>query len=52
MDAVTGRTAEVAVDVEDGLRVARALCAAGDRVLVFGSFLTVGPALASLGAEA
>jgi dihydrofolate synthase/folylpolyglutamate synthase len=52
MDAVTGRTAEVAVDVEDGLRVARALCAAGDRVLVFGTFLTVGPALASLGAEA
>jgi dihydrofolate synthase/folylpolyglutamate synthase len=52
MDAVTGRTADVAADVEDGLRRARAFCAANDRVLVFGSFLTVGPALASLGAEA
>jgi dihydrofolate synthase/folylpolyglutamate synthase len=50
IDAVTGQTADVADDVEAGLRVARAHCAAVDRVLVFGSFLTVGPALASLGA--
>lgn len=50
--AVTGRAGDVAADVEDGLRMARAVCAAGDRVLVFGSFLTVGPALASLGAAA
>jgi dihydrofolate synthase/folylpolyglutamate synthase len=49
---VTGQAADVAADVEAGLRMARAVCAAGDRVLVFGSFLTVGPALASLGAAA
>lgn len=49
---VTGHAADVAGNVETGLRMARALSAAGDRVLVFGSFLTVGPALASLGAAA
>jgi dihydrofolate synthase/folylpolyglutamate synthase len=49
---VTGHAADVAGDVETGLRMARAICAASDRVLVFGSFLTVGPALASLGAAA
>jgi dihydrofolate synthase/folylpolyglutamate synthase len=50
--AATGRAAAVAPDVETGLQLARSACAAGDRVLVFGSFLTVGPALASLGAAA
>jgi len=37
-------------DVAAGLAQARAECGPGDRVLVFGSFLTVGPALAWLGA--
>jgi len=35
--------------VKAGLQQARADCRPGDRVLVFGSFLTVGPALAWLG---
>ncbi len=35
--------------VEAGMQQARAECRPGDRVLVFGSFLTVGPALAWLG---
>jgi dihydrofolate synthase/folylpolyglutamate synthase len=39
-------------DVVTGLREARALAGAGDRVLVFGSFLTVGPALGFLGVDA
>ncbi len=34
-----------ALDVESGCRVARDCARPGDRVLVFGSFLTVGPAL-------
>jgi dihydrofolate synthase / folylpolyglutamate synthase len=38
--------------VAAGLDQARAECRPGDRVLVFGSFLTVGPALAWLGAPA
>ncbi len=50
--AVTGRTVDSAGDVEGGLRQARAACGVGDRVLVFGSFLTVGPALGFLGAAA
>ena len=36
-------------DVADACRTARAAARAGDRVLVFGSFLTVGPALEFLG---
>ena len=48
--AVAGRTVDTASDVEDGMRRARAACAPGDRVLGFGSFLTVGPALGVLGA--
>ena len=43
--AITGQAAEVA----SGCRLARAAAAPGDRVLVFGSFLTVGPALEFLG---
>jgi dihydrofolate synthase/folylpolyglutamate synthase len=39
----------VAPDVAAGCRQARALAAPADRILVFGSFLTVGPALAELG---
>ena len=37
-------------DVAAGLAQARAECQPGDRVLAFGSFLTVGPALVWLGA--
>jgi dihydrofolate synthase/folylpolyglutamate synthase len=36
-------------DVAEACRVARAAARPGDRVLVFGSFLTVGPALEFLG---
>ena len=38
-----------AADVADGCRAARAAARPGDRVVVFGSFLTVGPALEFLG---
>ncbi len=38
-----------AIDVADGCREARTVTRPGDRVLVFGSFLTVGPALEFLG---
>jgi len=38
----------VAADVVAGCRAAEALAQSGDRVVVFGSFLTVGPALAML----
>ena len=47
-----GAESVVAVgDVAAGLDLARAESRPGDRVLVFGSFLTVGPALDALGAE-
>ena len=39
-----------AASVAAGMAQARAECRPGDRVLVFGSFLTVGPALTCLGA--
>ncbi len=46
-----GAASVVAVaDVAAGLAQARVECRPGDRVLVFGSFLTVGPALAALDA--
>ena len=38
-----------APDVADGCRLARAAVRPGDRILVFGSFLTVGPALEFIG---
>jgi dihydrofolate synthase/folylpolyglutamate synthase len=38
----------IAADVVAGCRTAEALADAGDRIVVFGSFLTVGPALAML----
>jgi dihydrofolate synthase/folylpolyglutamate synthase len=38
-----------AEDVASGCRAARAAAAVGDRIVVFGSFLTVGPALEYLG---
>lgn len=44
-----GRQVTQAATVAAGLALARAECARGDRVLVFGSFLTVGPALDWLG---
>jgi dihydrofolate synthase/folylpolyglutamate synthase len=40
-----------AADVAAGCKVARDAARAGDRILVFGSFLTVGPALEFLGPE-
>jgi dihydrofolate synthase / folylpolyglutamate synthase len=40
----------VAADVISGCRAAEALAASGDRIVVFGSFLTVGPALSLLAA--
>lgn len=46
--AVAGRIV-TAESPAAGLELARAQCGHGDRVLVFGSFLTVGPALAWLG---
>lgn len=46
--AVGANVEAVAVDVVAGCRAAEALARAGDRVVVFGSFLTVGPALAML----
>jgi dihydrofolate synthase / folylpolyglutamate synthase len=41
--------ATLAASVEEGCEVARAIAKPGDRVLVFGSFHTVGPALQWLG---
>ena len=38
----------VAADVVAGCLAAEALAQAGDRIVVFGSFLTVGPALGRL----
>ncbi len=40
---------ELATDVAAGCRAARDAAAPGDRIVVFGSFLTVGPALEFLG---
>jgi dihydrofolate synthase/folylpolyglutamate synthase len=40
---------ELATDVTAGCRAARDAAAPGDRIVVFGSFLTVGPALEFLG---
>jgi dihydrofolate synthase/folylpolyglutamate synthase len=50
--AVAGKAVDEADDVAAGLRQARSAARAGDRVLVFGSFLTVGPALGLLGVSA
>jgi dihydrofolate synthase/folylpolyglutamate synthase len=48
---LAGAASVIAVaDVAAGLAQARVECRPGDRVLVFGSFLTVGPALTALGA--
>ncbi|MGH8189375.1 MAG: bifunctional folylpolyglutamate synthase/dihydrofolate synthase, partial [Steroidobacteraceae bacterium] len=41
----------IAADVATGCAAAEALAAAGDRIVVFGSFLTVGPALELLSAR-
>jgi dihydrofolate synthase/folylpolyglutamate synthase len=45
----TASIVELAADVAAGCRAARAAAVPGDRVVVFGSFLTVGPALEFLG---
>ena len=50
--AAGGTPVTIAADVEDGCRQAATAAARGDRVLVFGSFLTVGPALTHLGLAA
>ncbi len=42
----------VAADVAAGCLAAEALAHAGDRIVVFGSFLTVGPALGRLVGQA
>jgi dihydrofolate synthase/folylpolyglutamate synthase len=44
------RSVVAVADVASGLAQARVECVPGDRVVVFGSFLTVGAALAQLGA--
>jgi dihydrofolate synthase / folylpolyglutamate synthase len=49
---VTRLAVDTTQDVHAGLRQARAGSVPGDRILVFGSFLTVGPALAWLGQDA
>lgn len=46
--AIGAKVESVAADVVAGCRAAEALAQAGDRIVVFGSFLTVGPALAFL----
>lgn len=48
VQAVGANVAAVAADVVAGCRAAEALAQPGDRVVVFGSFLTVGAALAML----
>jgi dihydrofolate synthase / folylpolyglutamate synthase len=48
VQAVGGNVTAVAADVAAGCRAAEALATAADRIVVFGSFLTVGPALALL----
>jgi len=52
LEGVTGRPAKVCGDVRAGCEAAREAAAPGDRILVFGSFYTVGPALEWLGLEA
>lgn len=50
LEAGGARGVTSAPDVASGLEAARRECRPGDRVVVFGSFLTVGPALALLAA--
>jgi dihydrofolate synthase/folylpolyglutamate synthase len=45
LQAAGARDVSTAADVDAGCRVASAAAAEGDRIVVFGSFLTVGPAL-------
>jgi dihydrofolate synthase/folylpolyglutamate synthase len=52
LEAGGARSVAVALDVASGLATARLECRPGDRVVVFGSFLAVGPALKLLGAAA
>ena len=48
VEQVGAKVEAVAADVTAGCLAAEALAGAGDRIVVFGSFLTVGPALALL----
>ena len=43
--AAGGKNVSTADDVQAGCRAAEASAVPGDRIVVFGSFLTVGPAL-------
>jgi len=52
LEAATGRPVQARGDVADGCTAARDAARPGDRVLVFGSFHTVGPALEWLGLAA
>lgn len=52
LQAVTAATVTPAADVAAGCDAARRIARPGDRVVVFGSFQTVGPALAWLGLPA
>lgn len=52
LEAGGARAVDPAADVASGLEAARRACRPGDRVVVFGSFLTVGPALSALAAAA
>ncbi len=52
IEAGGARSVSAAADVASGLAEARRECMPGDRVVVFGSFLTVGTALGALGAAA
>jgi dihydrofolate synthase/folylpolyglutamate synthase len=52
LEAGGARGVSVAPDVASGLAAAARACGPADRVVVFGSFLTVGPALTALGAAA
>jgi dihydrofolate synthase/folylpolyglutamate synthase len=51
IESAGGRQVTAAASVASAMAQARSECARGDRVLVFGSFLTVGPALEWLGLE-
>lgn len=52
MRAAGANVEAVAADVAAGCRAAEGMAQAGDRIVVFGSFLTVGPALAMLASQA
>ncbi len=52
LEAASGRPVRVCRDVAEGCAIARSAARSDDRILVFGSFHTVGPALEWLGLSA